>query len=546
MSMSIEERFNKYITAYKEGDYSLVRREWRMLSSEERLNIYYLLYKTNNIKFIDFEQFKVHYSDLKLIQEAKIKCSKEIGLTVEQQKEIYYGLKFTGKSKDYDDEVVLRNIIAYGMFREHAEVFKDNPVFKELISENLSLINCDPRRTNARICLLMNLGGHKNNIEDFIQELMLSREEFDYLYRETMEDKLYEWQEKDLDSYNELMRGKNDPFYMDSKELEEGLAIFYSDVEYAKNIEKQKRKIEYHTPQKVENSADIEMVDLFGETVMEKETDPTGKGRTPNDVRSTSKGNASKIEAINQQRVKTFIHDAKETGFNYLGVITTEGGVKGKGEDEVFYHVLEKSGKRYMVPIGQVGNSMFLITNDEISFEELKPLMKSGGRDKLVKDGVLKRKYNKRTEDKAYDYDVALQLLINWDVLNSEGATDRKKVINKAKKSRSISDVKKEVIEIIPKEETKEAAEYVSNKLIPISIEGHTFFVEESTIKDSRSPSLKLGPPPRTESTSRRSRFSSRKGAGEGKLTDEKEDAFTQDVVDLKNKTTSGGDHDEF
>lgn len=199
-----------------------------------------------------------------------------------------------------------------------------------------------------------------------------------------------------------------------------------------------------------------------------------------------------------------------------------------------------------MVPIGQVGNSMFLITNDEISFEELKPLMKSGGRDKLVKDGVLKRKYNKRTEDKAYDYDVALQLLINWDVLNSEGATDRKKVINKAKKSRSISDVKKEVIEIIPKEETKEAAEYVSNKLIPISIEGHTFFVEESTIKDSRSPSLKLGPPPRTESTSRRSRFSSRKGAGEGKLTDEKEDAFTQDVVDLKNKTTSGGDHDEF
>ena len=330
MSMSIEERFNKYITAYKEGDYSLVRREWRMLSSEERLNIYYLLYKTNNIKFIDFEQFKVHYSDLKLIQEAKIKCSKEIGLTVEQQKEIYYGLKFTGKSKDYDDEVVLRNIIAYGMFREHAEVFKDNPVFKELISENLSLINCDPRRTNARICLLMNLGGHKNNIEDFIQELMLSREEFDYLYRETMEDKLYEWQEKDLDSYNELMRGKNDPFYMDSKELEEGLAIFYSDVEYAKNIEKQKRKIEYHTPQKVENSADIEMVDLFGETVMEKETDPTGKGRTPNDVRSTSKGNASKIEAINQQRVKTFIHDAKETGFNYLGVITTEGGVKGK------------------------------------------------------------------------------------------------------------------------------------------------------------------------------------------------------------------------
>ena len=198
-----------------------------------------------------------------------------------------------------------------------------------------------------------------------------------------------------------------------------------------------------------------------------------------------------------------------------------------------------------MIPIAQVGNAMYLITDDNLSLEQLRPLVKIQSRDELVKNGILKRKYNKRTPEKAYDYDVALQLLINWGMLNNEGMAEKKKVINRAKKARSIPDIKREVVESVPKEETRAAAEYMA-RLKPITFEGYTFFVEESAIQAERNGVLKFGRPPREENEKRRSKYSRKNAEETVEQADNNANAVSTDFIDTQKDSKSGGDHDEF
>lgn len=545
MSMSIKERFNRYMAAYEQGDYSLVRREWRMLSSEERLEIYYLVYKNKKMEFFDFEQFHVHSSDVRLIQDAKIKYSRELGLTTEQQMEIYFGLKIDGKASDYEQQIILRNIAAYARFREYAEMFREDTSLAEFSKLNYNIIKYDPESTKARIYLLRSLGGSESlSIEDFVQEIMLSKEEFGYFYEEAMMDKLYEWQEKDVNVYNALMKDKIEPMHMNYRELEESVSLFYGDLEYAKRIEGQKREVKSKSYQDTQLDG-IEMIDLFGEPVMVKEEGSRNVENSGSGNSSIIQGNHNKIEKLNIQKIKQFIKDATEAGFEHLGYITTESGTKGKGEDEVFFYIFEKNKKRYMIPIGQVGNAMYLITDDNLSLEQLRPLVKIQSRDELVKNGILKRKYNKRTPEKAYDYDVALQLLINWGMLNNEGMAEKKKVINRAKKARSISDIKREVVESVPKEETRAAAEYMA-RLKPITFEGYTFFVEESAIQAERNGSLKFGRPPREENEKRRSKYSRKNAEETVEQAENNANAVSTDFIDTQKDSKSGGDHDEF
>ena len=139
---------------------------------------------------------------------------------------------------------------------------------------------------------------------------------------------------------------------------------------------------------------------------------------------------------------------------------TTQSGTPALDEDEVFYYLFEKDGNRFIVPVGQVGNSMYRIIDNEISMEQLKELMKHKERDDLVKDGILERRYNVRTSDsQTYDYEASLQKLINLSVLASESASHKEK---KTRKTISLSDVKAQVVNAIPASDVPEVTTYVT------------------------------------------------------------------------------------
>ena len=75
-------------------------------------------------------------------------------------------------------------------------------------------------------------------------------------YEEAMMDKLYEWQEKDVNVYNALMKDKVEPMHMNYRELEESVSLFYGDLEYAKRIEEKinyEHKIERRMEDAVKN-----------------------------------------------------------------------------------------------------------------------------------------------------------------------------------------------------------------------------------------------------------------------------------------------------
>ena len=88
-------------------------------------------------------------------------------------------------------------------------MFREDTSLAEFPKLNYNIIKYDPERTKARIYLLRSIGGSESlSIEDFMQETMLSTEEFGYFYEEMMMDKLYEWQEKDVNVYNAIMKYK--------------------------------------------------------------------------------------------------------------------------------------------------------------------------------------------------------------------------------------------------------------------------------------------------------------------------------------------------
>ena len=487
MDMPIEKVYEVCVAAYEQGDYATVRINWRKLSSEERLNIYYKAISDGRYDFIDFEQLNIHSLDLQIIQDAKMKYMGLLGMTMDQLRYVYKRIdipsEFRARGNEYSEKAgIVRNLAIYTRLREYYEIFSEYPHLNKEI-KSWALTDCrvflrPARETEARTKLLMTVKGIDYISDwDFLEDLKLSALDFASYYQNEILDRLYEWKENDPEGHQILWD------YSHSKQgvetffeyLKDGLLASFGDKAFNEMIEARKKEIELERRNaEITEAIQSNMKDIYGEVVM-----PAGEAKAPTTPwrgGSDDTGRTNVVEAIDREKEEEFIRKAMMEGFSYSGFIYAGGGRKALGEHAVKFHLLERKGRRFLVPIGQINNRIFEVIDEKLSLEQLRQILAGNTREKLVVSGVFRRKNNITINGKSYDYEATLQKLINISELSSE--EEARKVKTKARRSNtvSISQIREEVTKEISREEIPEASGYICG--VKIKIEDFSVLID--------------------------------------------------------------------
>lgn len=468
-----EEFLKVLLNLYNERQYKVILDNWRTLGENERQEILYRAYKDNVKMIIGPRHFEDFAFDKQVLVDGMQKYADRLNLNIGEVGEIFWGFK--GKryeSTNKDEAFIERTFATYARLREYSELVEkySHMDFASILNQNRAILRCDANRTESRINFL--LEQNRGEVPDkalMSRELSMVNWKFNLKYQKEIEQKLFLLEPGSI-AYTTLASKTDDvPDYAYDKFLELALRVIYGDEKLIKLIQNERRKaflekqpsvdFEVNDPQTVEKP--VETISDKEET--EDEIDvktllfegalPAEEGMRDFGGNGARGGVSvpSARESLDENKIKEFLKELKTLGINCDGYIESEAGFKAVGQENVRYYVLRVKDYLILEPIGQVGNGTYVIKNIEDK-EELKELITTNSKPDLVRKGVAIMLKHDRTEEKEYIY--SAQRLANIATIIEEFSREERPTV-------SFAEVKKQITELVPKEESPQAAEYI-------------------------------------------------------------------------------------
>lgn len=223
------------------GKYSFVEREWRFLPSEVRLEIMEFCLNRGIYYFINEQHFQNWPNDVRMLQEAIREYAEQFHMTerqVEWLKEYFRGPFYDGKDS-------VKTLATYVRMKNYYKLTQRYSFYTpELVSQNLRMLKCDPRRTNARIQFLLEQTPEGIVTDSqFVKEIVDRNQEFNFRHQDVLEEKMEAFQEQD--EYQFLLDITQNDVSEDvyAKFLEYALRTFYGDTKLLERIEQKRSQL---------------------------------------------------------------------------------------------------------------------------------------------------------------------------------------------------------------------------------------------------------------------------------------------------------------
>lgn len=453
---------------YESGDYEMLDSLWLDFPQELRLEIIYRAQRDGVKHFTNEERFVTEYgehsgnSDFEAIIKAVNGMGYDLGLTSQEIKDLHNYMRIS----DYNSKSVFtieleKLLMLYRRLREYTELdekyecldLNDNKF-------NFSLMKCDPRRTEARIKFLLELGDSvMPKGANLKGHLTMPSNRFNLRYQSDIERRVSVIEPGSIEYVALAEYVNGDPECAYDKFLEVALMAVYGDKKLVEIIEKKREQVREEILRETEiellrqdaEKADgiqepEEFIRIHGMPVESREETERGSGNG----HETSN---SRLEVFDLQRINEFLGELRKYGIRRIGELETDGGVPAKNKDFVIFQILEVDGCRILEPVGQANNRTYIIRGSE-TLEEIRGIIETRGRDALVTEGYAMRFNHHRTENQTYDYASQIQKLKNLALLTRELASKRQLDI-------SLEQIRQEVTALIDKGEIPKASSYI-------------------------------------------------------------------------------------
>lgn len=450
---------------------------WRRLNGKERLDIIFHAPKIGIPSFSQVSHFKDYENDLRLMREEIMVYAKMYGLETSQLDDIYFsfkGIEYTKNGKK--DEEIARLVALYTRLRDYSELSQKYTCLPQnIFKKDFNILQVDPRRTESRILFLLDKNnGDTLDKSEVFQDLLMSNMWFNYKYQEDIQKKLkkIETDEIAMGTVLNMIPITTDNAY--DKYIEYALYAMYGDKQMASKIEKNRRQVAYlraldkeagdlsdtdiRSEDEIQGKEEAKAVyakrpeDLLGEPVLPIDEN-YGKDSTGTTEPTKTKGKPNNIEPLDEDRIMKFLEQLKEIGFVCEGYVNSCSGTKALKEQYVRFYVLAKNSRRFLEPIGQVGNRRFELISGT-SIEDLGKILIENGSTKLVEEGILKRTNHRRTDSQTYDYSATLTQLMN-SVEVIEG------IKRKRERTLTLSNAQAQGVELLSQDEIPHMSSYV-------------------------------------------------------------------------------------
>lgn len=494
---NIQEKIAEMINLINEGKYSFVEKEWRFLSSEVRLELMEYCLKNGLYYFINEQHFQKWNSDISMLKGAVKEYAEKLHMSEEQ----VAWLKDSFRGKIYDGKETVKLFATYVRMKEYYQLTEKYDFYTpELISQNLRMLKCDSRRTDARIQFLLEQSPDGIVADSqFVKEIIDRNKEFNFRHQDVLEEKMEAFQSKEEYVFllDIVQNDVSENVY--AKFLEYALRTFYGDKRLLERIEYKRRQFTQRASEGKKEDAPVKM-----KTVMVERGDRITSITVPEDVQVVSQEDIEKIlkrdresasvgfsledevglndlfteinnafpieekpfikrksgtkerevsgkKPLDKKAIKKYIDGLENMGIPCEGCIsTTEGGTKAAGEDSVYYYIFSQGKYRVLEPIGQPNNRTLIMRLNEEE-DNLEALVKNNSISKLVKDGIMCRLNHRTNGEREYDYCYMrlanILQLINEGVKSQTWDRDR---------------IKSEITELLPKEEIPNAMQYIT------------------------------------------------------------------------------------